>query len=264
MSNESEEPDFHITPRGVYEYSVHIERVYEYVNNGSAGAEHTAELLEQITPIENVKKFENIGAEAREWRDIIVHNNNFNKIINPTVSTNNKDRLKESIVKWKTEFKRRLDDEFLIFSPSSDIPTTKLAEGISGFIETESIQESLEEEYEDVVIDFNQSCHILLAGGYTGSEFLSLRSVEGILREWYDRETDENKNYRDWYSAIDDLSEEDELLKELSLLDYLRERRNEVAHPDRHSDKRDAEITVQQSAALIEKIVRELEECVQT
>jgi hypothetical protein len=259
MSEADEKPNLRMTARGIYEYAVHIERLYEHIDTGSTGAERTAELLGRITPLENVNEFENIGAEAREWEEGIIENYNFAGLINSGLNSDDKENIKEAIVRWKTQFKRRLDDDFLVFTPDSDVPTNKLIEGISGFIDNPEVEKSIEEHYQDVAIDFNQSCHILLAGGYTGSEFLALRSVEGILREWYSNKTDEEKNYTDWYSALDDLSDEEELLKEISLLDYLRERRNEVAHPDRHSEKQDAEITVQQSAALIEKIVRKLE-----
>ena len=112
------------------------------------------------------------------------------------------------------------------------------------------------------MMDFREACVNTLVGNHTSAEFMALRATEGLLRKWYEHETDEDHQYEDWYGAIEQMTSEHDgsSPKNLKLLDYLRDRRNEVAHPDRHSDKQDAEVTLQNAFEVAEELIMDIQE----
>lgn len=82
-------------------------------------------------------------------------------------------------------------------------------------------------------------------GAYIAAEFMSLRALEGISRRY----TKEGN----WSDAIDELEEE---YPELSgTIDYLRNERHKVAHPDKErSSKKDAEQTFHSVVRIIDEV----------
>lgn len=95
--------------------------------------------------------------------------------------------------------------------------------------------------------DLTDGMKALAAGLSTASMFQSLRAVEASLRLWYEYETGNKIQYDAWGSVLDKLGSEFEehgspaVLKNL---DYLREKRNDVAHPDIQPDLGHAEDTL--------------------
>lgn len=83
--------------------------------------------------------------------------------------------------------------------------------------------------------DLIDACRTLALDMRTASSFLALRSVEYCLREWYYEQTGEMIKETAWGGVLDKLEEEHEDKHQpavLSNLDYLKDKRNGIAHPD--------------------------------
>lgn len=92
--------------------------------------------------------------------------------------------------------------------------------------------------------DFTEACRCLAFDAPTASVMLSLRVVEYCLREWYEFDTDrniQNRTFGQVLSELEDAYERDDRPHVLSNLDYLKDRRNSVSHPDDSSSRREAE-----------------------
>ncbi len=108
--------------------------------------------------------------------------------------------------------------------------------------------------------DIREACRALAAGCSTATVMLALRSVEDRLRHWYKEETGESLE-GPWGSVLGELEEEFEDKQKpavLSNLDYLREKRNEVNHPDRSPNYSEAITTLYMTRGTINEIYKEL------
>ena len=89
------------------------------------------------------------------------------------------------------------------------------------------------------------------SGAYTASELMSLRTIESVLRRIY--RVDET------FGQLILRMENDDRLKDLKgILDYFKDVRNRVAHPDKTSSKLDAESTFQMTKRLILELIEKL------
>ena len=74
-----------------------------------------------------------------------------------------------------------------------------------------------------------------------------MSAAESLLKKWYEKKKDIKLGRTTWGQVLEKLNEEfpneRERPKELLLLDYLRERRNEIAHPEAVSDSIQASTT---------------------
>ncbi|WP_152419855.1 hypothetical protein [Natrialba hulunbeirensis] len=127
--------------------------------------------------------------------------------------------------------------------------------------------------------DIEEAAKTLVVGCSTSSVILSLRAVEHCLREWYEYEN-ESLEQAAWGQILDMLMQEfaedekknDTVLTQLSDLPpvltnlyYLKEKRNEVNHPDESPDLHEARQTLMIVASTITEIYeyitkREIEE----
>lgn len=163
----------------------------------------------------------------------------------PNISEEDAKDLEESVNLWD----RILSDEFgevdripLNGASLLDIPgLLKSPEELFG---DERVWEDLPERPKE---DLVQSMLSLGVRAPTGSIFLSLRAVEDRLREWYESETGrdiESRTFGQVIGELDDHYDEQDRPKILSHLQYLKEQRNEVAHPDKSPELREAESTL--------------------
>lgn len=110
--------------------------------------------------------------------------------------------------------------------------------------------------------DLKQSILSLSYSAPTGSVFLSLRAVENRLREWYEVETSndiENRTFGQVIGELDDHFESSDRPPILTHLDYLKTRRNEVAHPEKTATIQEAENTLVNVRETISKIHEHIE-----
>jgi hypothetical protein len=93
--------------------------------------------------------------------------------------------------------------------------------------------------------DFQEAIRALAFGSPTACVMLCLRAVEYCLRLWYEDDTEREIENRTWGQVIGELEDVYEDVEDrpavLSNLDYLRDRRNAVSHPEEHSSQREAE-----------------------
>lgn len=105
--------------------------------------------------------------------------------------------------------------------------------------------------------DIREACSSLAVECPTAAVMLSLRAVEDRLRAWYEQKTDKRLDQA-WGRVLDEL--EDEFEDEsnppaiLSNLDYLREKRNEVNHPEKSPSWQEAETTLYMVRGTINEI----------
>lgn len=116
-------------------------------------------------------------------------------------------------------------------------------DGIASFLDKEEL--SMLEPKERQGLDESASC--LLHNSFTSAEFIALRTAESLLRRWYKNKTDKDLTRRRWGDILNELNDIypkiSERPKELSLLDYLRLRRNEIDHPEAVSTPDEASAT---------------------
>jgi HEPN domain-containing protein len=156
-----------------------------------------------------------------------------------------KERLKTKLVRW---------DE-MITQSTNEIEYIHIKPGLVDVGELEENPEQLfkdsgtwQELSDHTRSDIEESCRALACSCYTSSVFMALRAVEERLREWYIQETEreiEGRNFGEVLNEIDDVySDPDERPAILSNLEFLKQRRNQVAHPDRIPSEREAENTI--------------------
>ena len=140
--------------------------------------------------------------------------------------------LVEMISEWRNEYTSELGE--MDFVSIVD----------KGLVDTRQIFRQPQSIFEDEVWnwlddhprrDLKHACKTLALDMRTASSFLALRSVEYCLREWYSEQTDEVIEDTAWGGVLRKLEGEYEDKDEpavLSNLDYLKEKRNGIAHPD--------------------------------
>lgn len=254
----SEESKRVITAEDLYSQGIYFNNLSNHLDKNSASVEDAVNHLNEISNLKDIKFFEDIGEEAEQTRDSLLENYDRRTVFGlakTQLKDDDQDQLNGVVQRWWTRFTDRIEDRVFPVTTQSDIPSEKLLIGPEAFINIE-----VSDRFDDEMEDFREACVNTLVGNHTSAEFMFLRGTEGVLRKWYSAETDENQEYSDWYGAIDQMtSEQDASHKNLKLLDYLRDRRNEVAHPDRHSDKRDAENTLRNAFEVAEELITDVQ-----
>jgi len=230
------------------------------LDKNSASVEKTVNLLDEISALKQLYLFEDIGRDIEETRNSLLEEYDRTTVFGlakTQLKDDDQDKLNGAVQRWWARFTDRISDDVFVVTSHSEIPSGKLLAGPRAFIGVE-----VSDRFDDEMRDFQEACANTLVGNHTSAEFMSLRGTEGILRKWYDHETDEEHEYESWYGAIDQMTSEQtgSAGKKLKLLDYLRDRRNEVAHPDRHSDRKDAENTLRNSFAVVEQLITDIQE----
>lgn len=150
--------------------------------------------------------------------------------------------LRSMVSRWRG----RLDvvsQRWVLSMPRAHLDASRLQDGIKAFLNDEecSALNSLEQQG----LDEAASC--LLFNNFTSAEFIALRSVESLLRRWYEKKTGNKLEQEKWGEILEELNnlypKKSERPKELSLLGYLRGRRNEIAHPEVISNPEEATST---------------------
>lgn len=122
--------------------------------------------------------------------------------------------------------------------------------------------------------DIQEACKTLVVGCSTSSVFLSLRAVEHCLGKWYIEQMGEELNQEGWGEGLSQLIEEfledtnsNDMLEQLGELPpvltnlyYLKEKRNEVNHPEKSPDSQEARRTLLIIASTITDIYNEIVE----
>jgi hypothetical protein len=206
-----------------------------------------AVVLYPLREFSNIHSFEEIGAEATQWHDFLMG------LPASPVSSQTLENLKAVRMRWSTLAQERLQGLYLI-TPVTVLQPKRLMQGIQGFLSEQEIATLVAIERWDL----REACACILVGSPTAAERMALRAGESLLRRWYQRTTDKKITRQTWGRVLDMLVKqypEDSRPKELVLLGYLKERRNELDHPERVSSQSDAETTLMN----VFRLIRDLE-----
>lgn len=152
------------------------------------------------------------------------------------------ERLKSLINTWEGRLQETIKHWILSY-PETHITASKLTTGTSAFLSYSefSALEPLDRQ------SLDEAASSLLFNNFTSAEFVALRTAESLLKKWYEKKTGNTLGRTTWGQVLEKLAKdfpnEKERPKELLLLDYLRERRNEIAHPEAVSDSVQASTT---------------------
>jgi hypothetical protein len=148
--------------------------------------------------------------------------------------------------------------KWVLCIPQAHLDASKLVNGVKEFLDEKEFNmlNPLEQQ------GLNEAASCLLLNIFTCSEFIALRSVESLLRRWHEKKTGTKLEHEGWGDILDKLNsaypKKSERPKELSLLDYLRERRNEIAHPEAISNPEQATSTFLNVIAVCKAVKGEL------
>lgn len=150
--------------------------------------------------------------------------------------------LKSSISSWEGRLQEIMKN-WILYYPDTHIDAAKLKKGLTAFLNNNEFYalETLERQ------GLDEATSSLLLDNFTSAEFIALRTAESLLKKWYEKKTGKKLGRTTWGEVLDKLSQEfpkEERPKELLLLDYLRERRNEIAHPEAVSTPEEASTTL--------------------
>jgi len=236
---------YSFTALGVYGLGYDLERL-EWAIDTIRNPTQLAQFFGVLRIYEQVDSFEDIGREARGYHNML------SDYTESEVSVGTKDTLRKAVAKWDTLIRERLQDLYLV-TPKSIINPKKLMQGIKAFLDEQHLP--LLEVIE--VSDLDEACRCILIGSATAGEHISLRAAESLLRRWYECKTDKKLSRGTWGTVLDRLVKEypeNSRPKEIILLGYLKQRRDEVAHPDRVSRLTEAESTLMNVCSLLEGI----------
>jgi len=179
------------------------------------------------TVLKDVENLAFIGEEAetllnvfktKYWKD------------NTFLEPDDRPEFQHPLSRWEGRL-QEISKNWILSYPDTHIDVSKLREGAKAFLSSDEFNtlESLERQ------GLNEATSSLLFNNFTSAEFLALRTAESLLKKWYEKKTGRKLGRTTWGEVLEKLNQEfpkEERPKELLLLDYLRERRNEVAHPE--------------------------------
>lgn len=162
-------------------------------------------------------------------------------------------RLKKEAESWIKLMRQSLKDEKLIRVVNK------------GFFDARKAMESPEKLFEQEIWenlpnrtrkDISEASQALAVGCTTSTVFLSLRAVEDRLRALYEHQAGESVEKEGWFHILDKLESEFDKDRPpvLSNLDYLRNKRNEIAHPDYTPDWNEAASILHRISSIISEI----------
>jgi hypothetical protein len=189
--------------------------------------------LAGLGALRDTEKFKFIGEKAHSlWDDFY---KKYSSQENAYLDSKDIESLKVDITRWETRL-QELSKNWLLSYPDTHLDASKLREGAKAFLSDDEFKKLY-------VIDFltlSEAASSLLFDNFTSAEFMALRTAESLLKRWYEKRKDIKLGKTTWGEVLEKLSQEflkkEERPKELLLLDYLRERRNEIAHPEARSN----------------------------
>jgi len=177
--------------------------------------------LEHLSTLRSTKYFEFIGEKAELFLS------NFN---DKYWENQEKEELRDHVRRWEVKLEE-FSKNWILSYPDTHIDISKLREGAKEFLSDDefSMLEPLEEQ------NLKEAASSLLFANFTSAEFMALRTAESLLKKWYEKRTGKKLGRTTWGQVLEKLNKEfpnkRDRPKELLLLDYLSERRNEIAHP---------------------------------
>lgn len=247
----------------------------EYLRQITAkdGEVHVRDVLDAVERIDRIFDTRNIDSEvADQVRDI---KQEFEEETLDTLPDEEVNRLEKKAITWNHLINQDLRRERRIpVSQTGLLDVDRLVDSPEGLF-SEPVWDWLDERPKS---DIREACRTIVIGCPTSSVMLSLRAVEHCLREWYE-EGNQELDEAAWGQVLDKLMEEyveeekknDTVLTQLSdlppvlsTLYHLKEKRNEVNHPEKSPDAQEARRTLMIVASTITEIFEEIRDEVAT
>jgi len=175
--------------------------------------------------------------------------------------------LSKLIERIREDFLKELEGKQIFeVSPSGLLNYSLLLQkGLSALFTSEGIEEKLSDIIRN---DLNEAVRALAYDIPTASAMISLRAVEGAIRELYKALKSQECRLR-WKDALNEVEKElrNKGLESKSLegyLDHFRNVRNEAEHPDRVFTRKEAEHILVHSAYAIEEIYKIIDKLTQS
>jgi len=192
-----------------------------------------------LSILDETESVESIAKEANRWNEDLIEK--YSSQEHACLDSKDHESLKLTVVRWDERLSE-ISKNWFIWYPDTHLDTNKLREGTKAFLNDNELNmlDPLEQQ------SLSEAISSLLFGNFISAEFMALRTGESLLKKWYEKKTDKKLVRTTWGQVLDKLNEEfpeKERPKELLLLDYLRERRNEIAHPEAISNSVQASTT---------------------
>lgn len=210
-----------------------------------------------LTTLSNFKKLKTVDFIGEDSIRLISSIDVYYADENVSLNILHRRQIKEKIIEWRAKVEE-ISLKWVLCIPTVSIAIEKLIDGLSSFLSNEEISV-----LEKIEIDgLNESASCLLHNSFTSAEFIALRSIESILRRWYEKKTGNIIKRDRWGDILNELNKlypnASERPKGLALLDYLRQRRNEIDHPDAISTADEATATFFNAIAVCKAVRNEL------
>ncbi len=166
------------------------------------------------------------------------------KILSKKFNLNSKDakKLSEDLYEWIYEIEEFLEKE----------STVLIKEGKFEDFFAINITKKLTK---DIKNDLNDGFEILIHGFPTPAAMIFFRASEAIARRYYEKETGIKNSQLKWSELIRELRNKSHVKRSLlNYLDYLRDKRNESAHPGKTFSQSEGEQILLQVKGLLEDI----------
>jgi len=196
------------------------------------------EALQKLSAYKQVEGLEFIGSESQSefFRLARTYKYSYKRIF----AENDRSSLNNLVQHWcgrLTEVQKR----WIMKSPKTHLDISKLCAGAHTFFEGNewSALNKLEQE------GLNEAAACLVTNNFTASEFMAVRTVESVLRRWYELKSGKaTEKQAAIFDIIEDAYPENKRRpKEIQQVFYFKHRRNAIAHPDMISNSEDASVT---------------------
>jgi len=194
--------------------------------------------LEHLLDLRETKHLDFIGVRAESF--LSKFNEKYWKA-DAYLDSPDREELKSHVSRWEGRLEE-ISKEWILSYPETHIDARKLTKGVKAFLTAEEFNalEPLERQ------GLDEAASSLLFNNFISAEFVALRTAESLLKRWYEKRTSKKLGRTTWGEVLEKINEEfpkQKRSKELLLLDYLRERRNEIAHPEGTSGPEEASTT---------------------
>ncbi len=196
------------------------------------------EALQKLGTYKSVEGLEFIGSESQSefFRLARTYKSSYKRLF----AENDRSLLNSLVHHWYgrlTEVQKR----WIMKSPETHLDISKLCAGAHTFFEGNEWSALNELEQKGL----NEAAACLLTNNFTASEFMAVRTVESVLRRWYELKTGKATEKQ---AAIFDIIEKEydenkKRPKEIQQVFYFKHRRNAIAHPDMISNSENASVT---------------------
>ena len=193
--------------------------------------------------ITSLDKFSIQKESSDEIQEII---QNYDKTIIPSESTSGDSEiaiidedLLRKIPIWQDRISTELKNTHVIeLSKDTSLNPEKLSIGAKAFFDENiwSLMKDLEKE------DLDDGCRCLSLQAWTPASMINMRVIESVLKSYYKKITGNDPNRKQWNNILIQLKatpSTDTLL--IGYLDYLRDIRNKLQHPDARVEQSEAE-----------------------